>query len=568
MKIWRTAAADDDVIACLAVAHGLPRAAAAVLAARCVQGDVAVRRFLHPRLSDLGDPFALPDMAAAVTRIWRALDNREAILIFGDYDTDGITSTVLLARVLWRLGAASVTPVLPNRLGEGYGFTEEALRRGLELCRPSLIITVDNGISAGPACAVARAAGIDVVITDHHEPSGPLPDAAAVVNPKLHADGAERLLAGVGVVFKLCHALVAEGRRHGRAVAEMDLRDYLDLVMLGTVADIVPLLGENRILVRHGLACLERSQQAGWRALMSRAGITPPLNARQMAFALAPRLNAAGRMGAPDKALELLLTDDAARAALIARELDAANRQRQATEIRIVGEATGRIDGWFDPERHYGLVIAEDNWHPGVVGIVAARLVGRYHRPVVVVSFDEQGLGRGSARGIEGHNLLQSLQACSDHLESFGGHALAAGVVLRRRALDDFAVTFNAAVTAAMCGRDLRPVQSIDAWTTLGELDEALLTALDRLQPFGQDNPTPVFAAAGVHVEQPPQAMAGRHLRFTVADGSRRMPAVGFGMADRPPPPGRVDLAFQFQQHTWRGRRTLQLNVQDWRPAE
>ncbi len=566
-RVWRAAAGDADRIARLAREYNLPRAAAAVLADRNLPDAGAIRRFLEPALNDLGDPLLLPGMPAAVARIWRAAEAGESIVIFGDYDADGITSVVVLLQVLRALGAAA-TPCLSNRLQAGYGFTLPALEQCRRLGDPSLIVTVDTGITAVEACAAARCAGMDVIVTDHHEPGATLPAAAAIVNPKLGNDPAARMLAGVGVVFQLCRALAEDGRRAGRpAAAALDLREFLDLVMLGTVADIVPLLADNRILVRHGLSVLNDTRRVGLRALIDCAGLQLPLNVGHVAFGLAPRLNAVGRLRTPAPALELLLTDDAERAQELARELDSANRERQDIESRIFQAAAARIDAAFDPAADFGLVAADDGWHPGVIGIVASRLAARYRRPVVVVAFDADGCGRGSGRGIEECNLLECLRECSGCLDACGGHALAAGLALRRAALPEFQKAFNAAAAARLRGVDLRPVQRVDVWVDLAELDQELLDALDRLRPFGQGCPAPVLAARRLRLAAPARVVGGKHLKLAVTDGRVRQAAIAFGRADTPLPAEGFDLAFQLQQNTWQGVTTLQLSVQDWRPA-
>ncbi len=566
-RIWRTADVDPARIAQLASDFNLPRAAAAVLAARALPDAAAVRRFLRPALTDLGDPLLLPDMPAAAARLWRAVDAREEIVIFGDYDADGITSVALLLQVLRALGAASVTPCLANRMQTGYGFTPAALDRCRALGNPALIITVDTGITSAETCALAAAAGIDVIITDHHEPGAELPQAAAVVNPKLGSDPAACMLAGVGVVYQLCRALATGGRP---AAARLNLEAWLDLVMLGTVADVAPLLEDNRVLVRHGLELLHSIGRVGLQALIERAGLTGEISAGHVAFGLAPRVNAVGRLQTPEPALELLLTSDPARAAVLAGELDSANRARQEIESRIYDEAVEQLEGrgrQFDSAAQFGLVAASAGWHPGVIGIVAARLTARYRRPVAVVSFDGDDLGRGSARGIDGFNLLECLRECSRHLAAFGGHASAAGLALRRAALPEFSAAFNAAATARLRGADLRPVQRVDCWVELPELDRQLLEAMQDMRPFGQSHPAPVLAARGLRVAEAPRIVGRKHLKLKVTDGRLRYEAIAFGRAGDPPPPGAFDLAFQLQENTWQDRTILQLNVQAWRPA-
>ena len=565
-NIWRTVDVDPTRIAHLAAVLNIPSAAATVLAARPLSDAGAVSRFLHPALSDLSDPLILPGMQSAVARLCRALDAREEIVVFGDYDADGVTSVALLLQVLRALGA-TVTPCLSNRSQGGYGFIPAALARCRELGRPSLVVTVDTGITAVDTCALAAAAGIDVIITDHHEPGLELPQAAAIVNPKLGGPPATWMLAGVGVVYYLCRALVAARKP---PVDFPGIESWLDLVMLGTIADVAPLLDDNRILVWHGLDLLHSIGRPGLQALIERSGINGEISAGRVAFGLAPRINAVGRLQTPDPALELLLTDDPSRATVLAAELDSANRARQDIEGRIYTEAIEQIEGagkQFDPANQFGLVVASKGWHPGVIGIVASRLVAAYYRPVVVVSFDEDGHGRGSARGIEDFNLLECLRECSEHLTAVGGHTSAAGLGLRQETLPAFRTAFNAAAAARLRGVDLRPVQRVDCWVELSELDMPLLEALQCMQPFGQGHPTPVFAARKLRAVGTPRVVGRNHLKLTVTDGSLNYEAIAFGRADKHLPEV-FDMAFQLEENVWQGRSTLQLNVQDWRRSQ
>lgn len=534
-----------------------------------------IERFLNPRLSDLSDPFLLPDMEPAARRLQQAILADESIAVYGDYDVDGIVSTALLVQVLHRLGAPVVTPCLPSRQEEGYGLSLAALKRCMAQCKPSLLITVDCGTNDTEAVQLAKTAGIDVLITDHHESSGQRAEALAVVNPKLGQDNNLKVLAGVGVVFKLCHGLLKIGRNQGLPVARaVDLREYLDFVAVGTVADIVPLTGENRILVRHGLTQMNQALAPRWKSLVDIAGIRGAIDAQHIGYGLGPRLNAAGRMGNADTSLELLLTDNMERAHEIAVELDGANRERQKIESDIVAEAMREIDAYFNEHEHYGLVIAKTGWHAGVIGIVASRLVARYRRPVVVVAFDpdspggRDGVGRGSCRSIKGYHLLKGLERCRQNLVTYGGHEMAAGLEIKRDQYEAFRTAFNQAVKAGLEGRDLRPIQRINAWITLEQVNDALFAAMEALRPFGQDNPVPVLAVRGVRIQGQPRRVGVNHLRFMVGDGRTSRSAIAFRMADMSIPDGPVDVAFTFQKNNFMGNETLELNVQDIRKAE
>jgi len=543
----------------------LPKPLAALLAQRGCKTAEEAALFMSPSLSALRDPFELPDMDKAAARIRRALDGGEKITVFGDYDADGVCSTALLVRVLRELGG-TVSAFIPSRFDEGYGLSIDALAACIAEHQPSLIVTVDCGTGSVESVENARAAGVDVVVTDHHEPDAQLAPAVAVVNPKREANHPDSILAGAGVAFKLCHALIKNGRDSGCAVsASVDLKRVLDFVAVATVTDMVPLLGENRALVRAGFQALENSCWAGWNALKKAAGMTGAVEAWHAGFALGPRINAAGRVGRADAALELLLTDLPARAEELARFLDNANRERQAIEKEIVHEAIEEIDATFDETKDFGLVIAREGWHTGVVGIVASRLVARYNRPVSVIGM-EGGRGRGSCRSIDAFNVLDGLSACTDLLKQFGGHAMAAGLEVEEENLEAFKVRFNEAAAAQLKEADLRPVLEIDRAVTLDEADEALMDGLKRAGPFGQENSEPVGAVCGVNAVES-HILKEKHLKLTFSDGKIRREAIGFNMAEKLPS-GPIDVAFTLQENTWNGRTTLQFNLRDLRPAQ
>lgn len=563
-KLWRTVACDESLAGRLAGGHGLSPPVARLLASRGIEPGDAADRFLKPRLSDLGDPSELPGMEAAVARVVRAIRAGERIVVFGDYDVDGISSTALLMRVFTRLGA-KVAPFLPSRMDEGYGLSLDALHRCIEERAPSLIVTVDCGTGSVDSVEAAGARGIDVVITDHHTPPASIAPAVAVVNPKLANDPAWHVLAGVGVAFKLCHGVVRELRRGG-AASDADLREYLDLVALGTIADIVPLTGENRILARHGLERLSRTGNPGLLALRQVAGCEGPADAYEVGFRLGPRLNAAGRLGDALQSLELLLSADAARIAELARDLDAANRERQDIEATMLREAVIDVETRHGDATPHSIVVAREGWHPGVVGIVASRLVQRYHRPTAVIALDGAS-GRGSCRSIEGFDVVGGLAACADLLVKHGGHAMAAGLEIETERIDVFRERFEAAAVAKLAGTDLRPVQRIDAWMSLADVDDGLAARLDDLKPFGMGNPTPVWAAAGVVVVGEPRVVGRGSLKFQVASGGVQREVIAFGMAEREFPKGPIDLAFHVKKDSFRGVERVVLQAQDFRPA-
>ena len=429
-------------------------------------------------------------------------------------------------------------------------------------------MTVDCGTGAAESVKMAERAGVDVIVTDHHESSGVVAPAFAMVNPKLGADEASKVLAGVGVAFKLCHALLKRGRQNGQKRAEeIDLRLYLDLVGVGTIADVVPLTDENRILARYGLDQLNKTKSAGLKALSDVAGIQGRIDAYHVGFLIGPRLNAAGRLGDAQAALDLLMTDDPLRARDLAGQLDRSNRERQDVEKRIVDEAVKEIEGSFDPKKHFALVLARKGWHPGVIGIVASRICQAYRRPTVVISLDEGDEGRGSCRSIEEFNMVERLAECSDLLARFGGHAMAAGLDVPVALIDAFREKFNGVAAKALQGVDLRPVQKIDAWIDLRDADARLLDALDRMRPFGLGNPTPVWGVRGARLAGEPRILKDKHLKFLVASGAAQLDAIAFGLARQKVPVGLIDIAFQLDRNSYMGRESLQLKVQDFRPA-
>lgn len=565
MKRWETMTADPARVRALQVQTGLRGPLLHALFARGLETSEALERFMQPRLRDLSDPCALPQMDRAVERIWQAIRHRESIAVYGDYDVDGITSTALLLQVLTRLGA-QVTPFLPNRKEDGYGLGIATLQRCMEACRPALLVTVDCGTNSVEAADFARAAGLDLVITDHHEVGETPATALAVINPQYVPDSPLQVLAGVGVTFKLCHALVKQGRADGVAsAADFDLRDLLDLVALGTIADIVPLTGENRILVRHGLECLNKTGSIGLQALIGIAGLRTRIDTYHVGYVLGPRLNATGRMGDAQHSLELLLTDDGVRAQALARELHDANEERRQVEQSIAQAAVQALEPTFDPQRDFGLVVAGEGWHVGVIGIVASRLCQQFNRPVIVVGFDADGLGRGSGRSIAGFDLVAGLHACADCLQQFGGHAMAAGLTLTKSALPEFRARFGAACAEQLGRMDLRPCLRVDAWLeSLAEADDGLLEEIDQCRPFGLGNTELAWGVRGVRLAGTPRKLKDVHWKMTLAQGSARREAIAFRMGHRDLGDGLLDVVFTLARDEYRGNGQLQLNIKDF----
>ncbi len=524
----------------------------------------SARHFLAARLADLPDPFLLPDMDAAVTRLQAALMNQEKIAIHGDYDVDGISGTVLLFAGLGAMGGRGLEYHIPLRLRDGYGLSAEALKQAAAR-DTGVVISVDCGISAHAEATLARQLGLDLIITDHHQPPRDLPEALAVINPQ-RPDCPFPFpdLAGVGVAFFLLVALRKSLREAGWFAAgeEPDLRQYLDLVALGTIADLVPLQGINRILTRYGLDLLETSRRPGVRALKQVAGVKT-VSSGAVGFQLAPRLNAAGRLEDAGLGVALLLEQDMVRALHTARYLDQCNRQRQDLEKKTLAEAERAVTE-LPADHTHAIVLGRQGWHPGVIGIVASRLVDSFHRPTVLVALDGES-GKGSARSIRGYHLYAGLKACAEHLATFGGHEMAAGMTLDRAQLPAFAAAMEAHARRELSDQDLVPTLRHDGVVLLEELDFETLRQLEALAPFGMGNPEPLLVVEAVRAMRV-QTVGDSHLRFTACQGAFSHPAIAFGMlARRDEFQGEVDLLVTPQINRYRGRESIQLRVRDVR---
>jgi len=520
-----------------------------------------VENFLRPRLSSLSDPFLLPQMRAAVSRILAALDRHERIVLFGDYDVDGVTSLALLDEMLRAYGA---TPelFLPLRMEEGYGLSRESIERCVKQHRPQLLIALDCGTSSVNEISELKKRGVDVIVLDHHEPKSELRDCVAVVNPKLTQCGME-YLCSVGIVFKLCHALLKT-----RLLTGFDLKSKLDLVALGTVADIVPLRGENRVLVQRGAIEIARTSRFGLRKLMQVAGVRVPILPEDIGYRLGPRLNAAGRLNTAEKSLRLLLTQEESEAAVLAAELDQQNRERQEVEQEIFDAAIEGIDSQFDAARDAAIVAGARGWHPGVLGIVASRIVRKYHRPAIVIGFDESGMGKGSGRSIEGLNLVEALNRCADSLGNFGGHEMAAGLAVREANFDLFAKAFRNAARELLSDEALQPCLRLDHELAFTEIDVDFLRWHEMLQPFGNGNPQPLFLAREVEPVAPARVMNEKHLLFRLRQGDRHRRAVYFNGAPNQLPPAPWDVAFRIRADEYGGETLVAMHIEAVRAAE
>ena len=543
----------------------LPLLVRRIMSQRGICGREMAERFLRPRLADLGDPFDMREMDAAVERIFRAVDHGERICIYGDYDVDGVSSVTLLHTILTAYGL-SPTCFIPVRTQEGYGLSDDGINHAIEQCggKPHLLITVDCGTSSVAEVAYLNDIGIDVIVLDHHEAS-PLgrPPAVAVVNAKLEPDSPLTYLCSAGVVFKLAHAMLKR-----RRLPDFDLKEYLDVVAIATVADIVPLVAENRLLTRHGLKVMARGGNIGIQAINEVTGLRTLPNASHVSFRIGPRLNAAGRMDSPRDALDLLMTSDSNRAVQLAHCLEAHNRARQQEEEKIRAEATAMLEAAdFSPARDRVIVLGSRTWHPGVVGIVASLLMRRYHKPTFIISLDENGLGKGSGRSIPGISLVRAIHACADTLISGGGHEMAAGLVIREEMIDTFREAFDAFVCNNSSEEQLKPRLNIDAEVNFSELTLDLLDYYELLEPFGNSNPQPIFMSRNVMLSDAPRHLQGNHLKLSLRQGTYECDAMYFngGHVRLPDPPW--DIAFTIDRNVWRGRTTVSMSIQDIRPA-
>ena len=559
---WSVRPADPPAADALARKTGVSPVTAQILLNRGIADAAAARDFLRIDIAQLRDPYEIPGMQAAVDRLDHAIRRGERIGIYGDYDVDGVSGTALLTRY-FRLHETDAPAYIPHRTQEGYGLNAVGLQ-ALADQGVRLLVTVDTGTTAHAEIARARELGMDVVVLDHHVPDATLPDGATVVNPML--GDVPNPLASVGIAFKTAWALAHRCEEDKQRFAEF-LPSALTLAALGTVADVCPLAGDNRVLVALGLHELTERPSVGLAAIRRAAGMDErEIGAGDIAFKFAPRLNAAGRMLDARLALELLLTADESRAGQLAAELEMANRKRQKVEDQILREAVERIEAEGHADERV-IVLADDRWHSGVVGIVAARLVERYARPVFLIGLDGDA-GRGSARTIDGFNLKLAIAACERHLISGGGHEKAGGLSIARDRVDAFTEQMRAVARETLADEDLAQTVKIDMEVRIEEILPGLFREIARLAPFGIGNPRPVFCARGVRVAGVPRVMGrdGKHLQFFAAQDQASLRAVGWKMAELYESlldAETVDLAFTVQENRWQGRVNLELELKD-----
>ena len=529
-----------------------------------------VRSFLNPKLADLAAPELIPNMRSAVGRLFLAREKEETVVVFGDYDVDGITSTTLLLDSLSALGWC-IAGYLPNRVDEGYGLTPDGVANCLSQHSPNLLIAADCGTNSVEVITSLKERDVDVIVLDHHQAYEPHPPAVALVNPWLSpgTEGRFRELCTAGLAFKLLHAVVKHGRQLGLPeFKQYDIRQQLDLVGLGTIADLVPLTGENRILAVKGLQQIPRTHRAGLRALLDVAGIDGPVGSFEAGFQIAPRLNAAGRLQSAMRGLDLLCSENPATAKELAVLLDRNNRDRQRVEKEITQQVLDTLRTQFKPESDHAIVLGDAGWNIGVVGIVASRVQKEFYRPTVILGGSPDGL-RGSGRSIKDFDLAVALKECDDVLDRYGGHAMAAGVSLQPDNLDAFRERLNEVARNKLAKELLQPTLKLDGTIPLYELNFGAVQSLEALQPTGMGLPTVQVAVPQLELNAPVRWMGAekQHAKLSVTDGQASAEVVCWNAQSDPLPEGRFDLAAQPSINLWRGRRSLQLKMLDWRPA-
>ena len=568
-RVWETMACDDASAEALSRELGVSTVTARLLCIRGLGNLDEARRFLSPRLEDLHDPFRLADMSTAVDRILTAIAAKERIAIHGDYDVDGVTSTVILRRALELLGA-DVGHFIPERLRDGYGLQTATIDR-LHQDGARLVISVDCGIRAAEAAVRARDLGIDLIITDHHEPDAELPRALAVINPKRHdCSYPDKNLAGVGVALKLVQALC------GRTGHASWMPAFVKVAAIGTLADVVPLVGENRVIAKLGLGMLSKGpHKIGLRALLDVCGLTGrEIDSYHIGFVVAPRVNAAGRMSTPDIAARLLLAADETmgeEARALAEQLNSENLRRQQEEAEIVSQARKIVETDLEVGSRTVIVVAGNGWHRGVIGIVASKLVDAFHRPAIVISVDGD-IAHGSCRSIPSFNMLAALESCGEVMSKFGGHKQAAGLTLEAARIRELRARVNDFADGCLGPDDLRPRLWIDGSLTFRSINEQVVAEINTLAPFGAGNPCPIFRTSRVEIVDGPRLLKDRHLKMAFKQDGRIMRGIAWRASERESfvaeHKAAIDLAFSLENDTYNGERYLQLSVADFRAPD
>ncbi|MFQ6677651.1 MAG: single-stranded-DNA-specific exonuclease RecJ [Fidelibacterota bacterium] len=563
---WSILNPDSQLVASIQKSFRTSEVIAKVLANRKIQTKLEADLFFNPDWKNLFDPFLMMDMDKAVDRILINIHHGNPILIFGDYDVDGTTGAAALCNALGLFGGV-VDYYIPNREKEGYGLSTKGIDYAQKI-NADLLITCDCGINAFEKVNYANEKPIDVIITDHHIPEKNLPNAYAILNPKRSdCPYPFKGLCGGGVAFKLITAIASKLN-----IPVSNYAEILPLITLGTAADIVPIKEENRIIVYHGLSLLHDLEKPGLKTLLDLAGLNDHISVGQLVFSIAPRINAAGRLGDANRALELFVTNDEKRAKQLAKELDEENKRRQFIQQSVLDEALLKVNAEADLKNDYALVLASKGWHAGVVGIVASKIKEEFHRPTIIIAM-ENGLGKGSARSIKGFDLYEALTECKVHLEGYGGHPMAAGLTISSDNLQDFKKAFIHYANDSLSQDDMDATLTLDSFMVLKDITPRFMEFLDKLGPYGPGNMRPKFAISAAEIVGNPKVVGktGEHLRFKVRQGMRSYQAIGFGLSNKyemlitgKP----VDIAFVIETNEWQGNTSIQLNVRDIRPAK
>ncbi len=565
---WRNASVSERKVSHFANTLGIPKLIAQLLARLDLEEAEEAKAFLYPKLKHLDDPFKMSQLEDAVKRVRQAMASNERIVIIGDYDVDGVTSTALLVHSLNTFGIFPDYTV-PRRLDEGYGLSLSVVDRALNGKEAGLVIAVDCGTNSVEEIKHIKSTGADVIIIDHHRSTSEEPISAILVNPHVNDGDHEpwKDLCSVGLVFKLVHGIVKSLREDGDPTAyKIQLKDYLDLVAMGTVADLVPLLGENRILAHRGLKMLETTRREGLHALFQISGMESgyPVSTTDISFKLGPRINASGRLADAEMTVRMLLSRNLSQCMEMAKQLDSMNRERQGIEREIVAEADEYIEKYLKGASGY--VLHNSSWHSGVVGIVAGRISRKHNVPTIVLG-EDNGFAKGSGRSVPGVNLVEVLGECSELLESWGGHPMATGVSLEEANVKEFQRAFDVAVKHALEGDRYEPSIEIAAFISPDEICQNFMDTVEMMLPFGQGNPEPVFGMRGIHLAQCPELFGTDHFRFCIrGKNGNFLSGVAWKKADNVPPSDRaIDLAVKLNWNIFNGRKALQLELLDWK---
>ena len=556
-KKWEIYETDEAKVEEISKKYNLDKLLATILVNKNITEEKDIRLFLNPERTDFYDPFLITDMEIAVNRIIKAIDNNENVVIYGDYDVDGITSITVLKSFLSDRGL-EVSTYIPNRLNDGYGLNKDAIDKiAKDGC--SLMITVDCGISGNDEIEYANSLGIETIVTDHHEPGTELPKAIAVIdNKRKDSKYPFRELAGVGVVFKLIQAI---GIKLG--IKEEEYLKYLDIVCVGTISDIVPLVNENRVITKLGLMLIRQTKNIGLRSIINSTGYKK-IDSTAISFGVAPRINACGRMGMADEALKLLLSKNVNEVNDLTRKLNEHNRIRQETEKGIFESALKQIEE-NGLENNNTLIVSGKNWHHGVIGIVSSKITEMYFKPSILLSFEDDGIGKGSGRSIPGFDLHEALTKCSDTIEKFGGHSMAIGITVKKDKLSEFKKQFEEIAKEAHV-EDIVPIVNIDAKININDINKSMVENLKMLEPFGEGNKMPIFAFKDLKIDSIRALSEGKHLKLTLKENNTIINAIGFNigyLADEYRIGDKVDVAGVLEINTFNGVDNLQINIKD-----